>query len=126
MRRLFPLLALCALSAALHAQTLDPRHFKVEYEDERVRVTRVTLAPGESTGVVEFNERINVSATDGKIKVAFNGKDLGVFDVKAGTVRHEPAASFSIENAGTREFQTVITEFKGQYARSLAPPPSAE
>jgi pimeloyl-ACP methyl ester carboxylesterase/quercetin dioxygenase-like cupin family protein len=112
----------------LAAQTSapDPAHMHVEYEDERLRVIRVTLAPGESTGTVELNERINVCATDGRIRVTFEGKDLGAFDVKTGTVRHEPAARFSIENVGTREFQTVITEFKAQFAKGLVPARLAE
>src|SRR3954466_13687107 len=91
LKRATVLAAIMAMAAArLIAQNAvpDPAHMRIEFEDERVRVIRVTLAPGESTGTVALNERINVSATDGRIKVSLNGKDLGAFDVKAGTVRH--------------------------------------
>lgn len=123
---IFAMLTFAALRMVAQNALPDRSHMRVEYEDERLRVIRVTLQPGESTGVVELNERINVSATDGKIRVSFDGKDLGTFDVKAGTVRHEPAARFSIENVGTREFQTVITEFKPQFAKSVLPARPAE
>jgi non-heme chloroperoxidase len=119
MRRFAPIFAAILLTTTLVAQTPDPRHLKIEYEDERLRVMRLILEPGESSGEIQLNERINVSATDGKIRVTFDGKDLGTFDVKAGSVRHEPPARFTIENVGSSEFQTVITEFKPGFAHSF-------
>jgi len=111
------------LATGLHAQTTPPdlRHMRVEYEDERLRVIRLTLAPGESTGTVELNERINVSGNDARLKISLGGSTPAVFDVKAGSMRHEAASQFSIENVGTAEWQCVITEFKGQFAKSVIP-----
>ena len=71
MRRCVPIFFSLLLTSALHAQTQmqDPRHLKLEYEDERVRVMRLTLGPGEVTPEMQMGERITTYASDGRIKV---------------------------------------------------------
>src|SRR5438128_1503897 len=122
MRCLAPILLLILAGTALLAQTPDPRHLKLEYEDERLRVMRLTLAPGESTSILDLNERINVSVNDARLRITFEGSEPRVVDAHAGSTKHEMASRVAFENVGSSEWQCVITEFKGQFAKAVQPP----
>jgi hypothetical protein len=110
-RRLTSILFVVLAASALRGQTQDPRHLKVEYEDERLRVMRLTLAPGESTPMLDLGERINVGVTDARLKITFTGSEPLVVDAHAGSTKHEMASRVAFENVGTTEWQCVITEF---------------
>src|SRR5438067_7997478 len=62
--------ALVALTSMAHAQVsfdpvrVDPQHFKVEYEDTKVRVLRFRLLAGEKSPMQEHPGRTVVSLTN--------------------------------------------------------------
>jgi len=84
-------------------------------ENERVRVYRLSLAPGESTEVHTHHlAGLAISITSGEVEVATKGADkteqlkLGVGDVRwrPGAVTH------SIKNVGKTRFEAVDIELK--------------
>src|SRR5947207_7315775 len=109
MRRLVPIFLIVLAATALRGQTQDPRHLKLEYEDERLRVMRLTLTPGESTPMLDLNERINVSVNDARLRITFEGSEPRVVDAHAGSTKHEMASRVAFENVGNSEWQCVIT-----------------
>jgi pimeloyl-ACP methyl ester carboxylesterase len=127
MRPLTSFFALFVFFASpLNAQsTLDPRHFKVEFEDERVRVSRLILEPGESTEETNLGERIMVTIRPTKLKVRFRASGMSVeedAEAVAGGTQHTGADErISFENVGRTTWECVITEFKGRFAKTAAP-----
>jgi pimeloyl-ACP methyl ester carboxylesterase len=114
---------LLLFACSVHGQSVlpDQRHMRLEYEDERLRVIRLTLAPGEATPMLDLNERITTSVNDGHLRITFAGSEPQQTDSRAGATAHEMSARVSYQNAGTTEWQCVITEFKGQFAKNATP-----
>jgi non-heme chloroperoxidase len=110
---LFLLLVLGLTSAwAQDPVQIDPKHYKVEYEDAKVRVIRFTLPPGESTPMHAHAERINVIVHGGTVRQTDRaGKVVETVGV-AGQVSHRDPMSHSVTNIGSTVWETVSTEFK--------------
>jgi quercetin dioxygenase-like cupin family protein len=60
---------------------VDPRHYKVEFENERVRVLRIKYGPGEKSIMHSHPESIAVFLTDAHHK--FSYPDGRTQDIKA-------------------------------------------
>src|SRR6266853_2005565 len=82
--------ALVALSSMAHAQVnfdpirVDPQHFKVEYEDAKVRVLRFRLLPGERSPMQEHPGRTVVSLTNSKVRFVSCGEEVRDVEFHAG------------------------------------------
>ena len=50
---------------------VDPKHYKVEFENERVRVVRIRYAPGEKSVMHSHPESIAVFLTDAHSKFSY-------------------------------------------------------
>jgi pimeloyl-ACP methyl ester carboxylesterase len=107
-------ITICACFCA-HAQdsvTADPKHFKVEYEDAKVRVIREILPAGESTAKHSHGERITVAIRSAKLRIVEAGGKATEVEVKAGEAEHIDAQTHTVTNIGTTDFEEVSTEFK--------------
>jgi quercetin dioxygenase-like cupin family protein len=105
------------LTAAVsaHAQDpikVDPKHYKVEFENEQVRVLRVSYAPGEKSVMHEHPANVAVFLTDGRGKFTLpDGKSEEV-PIKAGTTRSGEAEKHQPENVGDKPFELILVELK--------------
>ena len=111
------ILLLVAVTAPALAQDpvkVDPKHYKVEFENDQVRVLRVTYGPGEKSVMHEHPDALAVFLTDGKAK--FNLPDGTSQDapVKAGTTQWTPAGKHLPENVGTKAFELLVVEMKAK------------
>ena len=111
------LVAILVLFGATAAMAQDPvkvdsKHYKVEFENDQVRVLRVTYGPGEksvmhdhpdSTVVLLTDEHVKFTYPDGKTEEN-HGKAGGIGWIKAG--KHLP------ENEGTKKFELILVELK--------------
>lgn len=121
--------AYCLLALSLFTQAqvsldpvqLDPQHFKMEYEDARIRVLRFRLPPGQKSPMHDHAARSIVTLTGARVRLTSD--DGGTQDVVsvAGAVLHEDATRHAVENIGTEVFETVSTEFKDQRYIAKAP-----
>jgi hypothetical protein len=71
--RLVLLLAAVWLLSAIPAQAqdavkVDPKHYKVELENDQVRVLRISYGPGEKSVLHEHPANVAVFLTGGKVK----------------------------------------------------------
>jgi len=87
---------------------VDPRHYKVEFENERVRVLRIKYGPGEKSIMHSHPESIAVFLTDAHHK--FSYPDGRTEDIKAdaGTVQHMDAFTHLPENLSKTPFEIAI------------------
>jgi len=91
---------------------VDPRHYKVDFENERVRVLRIKYGPGEKSIMHSHPESIAVFLTDAHHK--FSYPDVRTEDIKAdaGTVQHMDAFTHLPENLSTTPFEVIVIELK--------------
>jgi quercetin dioxygenase-like cupin family protein len=91
---------------------VDPRHYKVEFENERVRVLRIKYGPGEKSIMHSHPESIAVFLTDAHHK--FSYPDGRTEDIKAdaGTVQHMDAFTHLPENLSKTPFEVIAIELK--------------
>ena len=94
------------------APTMKPaalgRHFKLELDNNQVRVLRLHLNKGEKTkGYDERLERLLVPLTPARLTMAGAAVTL-----QPGEVRWLAPASGSDENAGDAPFEAILVEFK--------------
>ena len=119
MRALWILLALTPLAAgralAQDPVVVDSAHYKVEFENEQVRVLRVNYAPGETSVMHEHPANVAVFLTDGKGKFTLpDGKSQEV-PIKGGTTREGGAEKHQPENIGDKPFELILVELKGSH-----------
>jgi quercetin dioxygenase-like cupin family protein len=83
---------------------VDPRHYKVEFENERVRVLRIKCGPGEKSVMHSHPESIAVFLTDARGKFTYLDGRTEDINANAGTVPHmgERAMSVVVISNGTR------------------------
>ena len=63
---------------AQDATKVDSTHYKVEFENDQVRVLRISYGPGEKSVMHEHREGVEVFLTDHRVKFTYPGrKDRG-------------------------------------------------
>jgi len=97
---------------AQDATKADPKHYKVEFENEKVRVLRITYGPGEKSVMHQHPGGVAVFLTDGQIKFHLPGGKSMVNTVKAGKFTWAPATKHLPENLGKKPFQVILIEMK--------------
>ncbi len=103
-----------ATSAAMaqDATKADPAHYKVTFENDQVRILKITYGPKEKSVLHEHPNSIAVFLTDGQIKFNLpDGKSQEV-SVKAGQSQWNPAGKHLPENVGDKPFEVVLIEMK--------------
>jgi quercetin dioxygenase-like cupin family protein len=70
---------------------VDPKHYKVEFENDRVRVVRIKYGPGEKSVMHSHPESVAVFLTDARAKFTYPDGKTEDIDAKAGTVQHMDA-----------------------------------
>jgi quercetin dioxygenase-like cupin family protein len=119
-RPLFVMAALWAMGAvpafAQDPVKVDPKHYKVEFENEQVRVLRISYAAGEKSVMHEHPASVAVFLTDGQVKFTTpDGKSTEV-PAKAGSTQWTPAGKHLPENIGDKPFELILVELKGKAA----------
>lgn len=112
--------ALAGPAAAQDPAKVDAKHYKVEFENDQVRVLRISYAPKEKSVMHEHPNAVAVFLTDGKVKFGKpDGKSQDA-DVKAGTAQWSPGGKHLPENVGDKPFEVVLVELKGKAAKAPA------
>src|SRR6267143_3801580 len=95
---------------------VDAKHYKVEFENDQVRVLRINYGPHEKSVMHSHPSSVAVFLTDGSTKFTLaDGKTLNS-DVKAGMVVWEAGGKHLPENLGDKPFELILWELKGKHA----------
>jgi quercetin dioxygenase-like cupin family protein/ketosteroid isomerase-like protein len=124
MKRIIPLLALSLFASvtalAQDATTADPQHYKVEFENEKVRVLRVKIEPRGKTKPHTHPDAVAIAVTDAKVRHHLaDGKTLDR-ELKAGDAIWTPAVSHTSDNLADKAFEVVLVELKSPAAASAS------
>jgi quercetin dioxygenase-like cupin family protein len=91
---------------------VDPKHYKVEFENEKVRVLHISYAPGEKSVMHYHPDSVAVYLTDGKTRMTTPDGKTQDLPAKAGASSWAPAGSHLPQNVGDKPFEVTLVEFK--------------
>jgi quercetin dioxygenase-like cupin family protein len=117
---LYPLgLAVVAISSVLFvraqdAAKVDTKHYKVEFENDQVRVLRVKYGPGEKSTMHSHPDAVAIFLNDAKAKFTFPDGKTEEMTVKAGDTKWTPAMTHNPENLTDKPFEVIVVELKGK------------
>jgi acetyl esterase len=96
----------------LDAVELDPDRYRVELENERVRVVRLSFAPGEEGLMVTHPPRVLVTLTDVHVRVVFADGRTDERGAPAGIAGWLVEETLQTVNAGEQPLEVVLVEPK--------------
>jgi quercetin dioxygenase-like cupin family protein len=95
---------------------VDGNHYKVEFENDQVRVLRVKVGAGEKSIMHAHPDAVAIFMTDTNVKFTFlEGKTEDVTR-KAGDALWTPAVTHMPENVGSQPFEVILVELKSKPA----------
>jgi quercetin dioxygenase-like cupin family protein len=103
-----------ATVSAQDAAKVDPKHYKVEFENDQVRVLRITYGPHEKGVMHSHPAGVVVYLTDGRGRFTFPGGKTQDVPLKAGTVQWADATTHLPENLGDKGFEVIEVELKAK------------
>jgi len=118
MRRLvLGAIALSLVAAVVPARAqdpvkVDPRHYKVEFENDEVRVLRITYGAHEKSVMHEHPGAVAVFLSAGQVKFTFPDGKTQDAPVKRGMAMWTPAGQHLPENTGNKLFELILVEMK--------------
>jgi|tagenome__1003787_1003787.scaffolds.fasta_scaffold18062810_1 quercetin dioxygenase-like cupin family protein len=113
------------VAVAQDAAKVDPKHYKVEAENDQVRVLRVHYGPGEKSVMHSHPGQVVVYLSDGTIRFHMpDGKSQDATG-KAGETQITPAVVHNPENTGKTPFDAIVIELKGHKGAAASSPKAA-
>lgn len=103
---------------AQDAVAVDSKHYKVELENESVRVLKVSIGPGEKSPMHQHPAYVAVFLTGGKVRFSLPGGKTAEHEVKKGTAGFAAAESHAPENMGDTPFELFVIELKGSQSKT--------
>ena len=98
---------------------VEPKHYKVDFENEQVRVVSVTYGPHEKSSLHDHPGGVSVSITEAHLRFTDeNGRVREVFS-KAGEARWYPPFKHRVENLGDTTYHGVYVELKKMNTGSI-------
>jgi len=110
-------LAAASSSSAQDPIKVDAKHYKVELENDQVRVLRVTYGPHEKSPMHEHPAGVAVAITDAVVKFTLADGKSEERPLKAGQVLWLAAEKHAPENLSDKPFEVVLTELKTKPAK---------
>jgi quercetin dioxygenase-like cupin family protein len=122
-RILFAALFVLVVSTFALAQDptkVDANHYKVEFENDQVRVLRVKVGAGEKSLMHRHPDAVAIFVTDTNGKFTFPDGTTQNVTRKAGDVLWTPAVTHMPENLGSQPFEVILVELKSKPAAKKA------
>jgi quercetin dioxygenase-like cupin family protein len=122
-RMLWTGVLLCLSLASAFAQDpvkVEPKHYSLNFENDRVQVVSVTYGPHETSALHDHPGGVVVVLTEAHLRFTDeNGKTREVF-AKPGEVRWYPPFKHRVENLGDTTYRAVYIGVKGKLAAASA------
>ena len=116
-RYLCAAVVLCLAVSSASAQDptkVEPTHYKLQFENDRVQVVNVHYGPHEKSQMHDHPGGVVVVITGGHLKFTDqNGKITEVYS-KAGEARWFPPFKHKVENVGDEPYNAVYVGLKGK------------
>ncbi|MDI3213845.1 cytoplasmic protein [Arthrobacter sp. AL12] len=89
----------------------NPEHYRVVFENDRVRVLEYTDSPGHMTTEHHHPDSVMITASAFRRRLSSNGKTVEV-ELPTGVARWMPEQDHSGENIGETDTHTFFVELK--------------
>ncbi len=99
---------------AQDAVKVAPKHYKVEIENDQVRVLRISYGPHEKAAMHEHPASVAVFLTAGKGKFTYPDGKTEEISWEAGQTLWLPAVKHQPENLTDQPFELIQVEFKAK------------
>ncbi len=109
---LFVLAIAVPAALAQDATKVDARHYKVEFQNSRVRIVRAHYGPHEKSVMHSHPDSVAIFQTDGRVKFTFPNGKTEERDMKAGQALWTPAVRHLPENLTDNDMEVILVEFK--------------
>jgi uncharacterized protein (TIGR02246 family) len=100
------------VASAQDAVAVDPAHYKVEFENDQVRVLRINYGPHEKSVMHFHPEGVAVFLDDLTGRFTMPGGETADIEVAAGDFMWSDAETHQPENLGDEPFELIQVEFK--------------
>jgi quercetin dioxygenase-like cupin family protein len=100
-------------AGAVDVAAADPKHTKVEFENDQVRVIRYHYDPGDKSPMHGHPDNMQVLLTDSQANVTTPDGKTAPISGKAGEARWRQARQHVVENTGDKAFEGILVEMKG-------------
>jgi quercetin dioxygenase-like cupin family protein len=100
---------------------VDPNNWKVEFENDQVRVLRVKIGPHGKLGMHEHPANVLITLTDGHVKDIFPDGKTAEREFKAGQATWRDAVKHANENLTDKPTESFLVEVKAKPAATKAP-----
>jgi beta-alanine degradation protein BauB len=108
------LVGLCAGALAQDPTKVEPKHYKLDFENDRVQVVSVYYGPHEKSAMHDHPGGVVVVITGGHLKFTDErGKETEVF-AKPGEARWFAPFKHTVENVGDTAYNAVYVGMKGK------------
>ena len=97
---------------------LDPKHYKVELENDQVRVLRIKYGPHEKSVMHDHPANLAVFLTDVDGRFTLHDGKTEDVPAKAGAVMWDAGGQHLPENIGDKPFELIVIELKTKPAKS--------
>ena len=97
---------------------VDPKHYKVQFENDQVRVLRITYGPHEKSVMHDHPAGVAVYITDINVKFNLPGGKTEESHGKAGETSWAPAGKHLPENLSDKPFEGILVELKAKTAKT--------
>jgi hypothetical protein len=95
-----------------HVLEVDPIHYKRDLEDDRIRVLRAHLGPGEAVPMHDDRAYVTIAITELHLRLSKPGERPFDVHMKAGESRLGYADMHSIANINTKPADYLVIELK--------------
>jgi len=97
---------------------LDPKHYKVEFENDQVRVLRINYGPHEKSVMHDHPPNVAIFVTDGQARFTLHDGTTVTPPMKAGMAVWDPGGQHLPENTGDKPFEVILVELKTKAAKT--------
>ena len=104
--------SMTAFPATEDSVAVDPKHYKVEFQNDRVRVLRIKYGPGEKSVMHAHPANVAVFLTDGQGTMTLPDGKTNVIGFKAGQVQWADKEKHLPENSGSKPYELVLVELR--------------
>ena len=94
------------------ATVVDGNHYRTEFENDRVRILRITYGPGEESVMHYHPEAVGVYLTDASVEMGLPDGETMAVQNTAGTHGFYPAGQHLPKNTGEEPLELVLIELK--------------
>ena len=91
---------------------VDSKHYKVEFENDRVRVLRVKYGAGEKSVMHSHPALVATFLSEGHARFTYPDGRTDTADLAAGTVQYFDAQVHLPENTGNKPLEVILVELK--------------